>query len=282
MIIDFHTHTFPDKIASAALRELSQTGHIPPYTNGTAAGLRASMQEAGVDLSLVLPVATNLAQVGSINASAARQGLQKGERGILSFAAAHPGSPDLEEELETAAALGFRGIKLHPVYQQVDFDDSRTLRILDKAGRLGLIVLTHAGRDIGFPTENRCSPAMIRRALEKVGPVKLVAAHMGGWKNWDEAVQELAGTAVYIDTACSTGGITPLEDGFYTKEDLTLLSGEAFVGMVKAFGARRVLMGSDSPWTSQKETVDWLCALPLGEEEKALILGQNARTLLGL
>ena len=105
---------------------------------------------------------------------------------------------------------------------------------------------------------------------------------MGGWKNWDEAVQELAGTDVYIDTACSTGGITPLEDGFYTKEDLTLLSGEAFVGMVKAFGACRVLMGSDSPWTSQKETVDWLCALPLGEEEKALILGQNARTLLGL
>lgn len=282
MIIDFHTHTFPDKIAPAAIRELSQTGHIPPYTNGTAAGLRASMKEAGVDLSVVLPVATNVGQVGHINASVARQGLQNGAEGILSFAAAHPDSPNWEEELETAAALGFRGIKLHPVYQQVDLDDSRTLRILDKAGQLGLIVLTHAGLDIGFPGAVRCSPAMIRRALAQVGPVKLVAAHMGGWKNWDEAVQELADTDVYIDTACSTGGMTPLEDGFYTKEDLTLLSGEAFIKMVKAFGAKRVLMGSDSPWTSQKETVEWLSALPLGEEEKALILGESARALLGL
>ena len=33
----------------------------------------------------------------------------------------------------------------------MDFDDIRTLRILDRAAELGLIVLSHSGLDVGFP-----------------------------------------------------------------------------------------------------------------------------------
>ena len=59
MVIDIHTHTFPDKIASAAIDKLSAAGHIPYFSNGTVSGLKTSMKKAGIDYSVVLPVATN-------------------------------------------------------------------------------------------------------------------------------------------------------------------------------------------------------------------------------
>ena len=71
MIIDFHTHTFPPKIAASTLEKLSAMSHTLPFTDGTPEGLRASMGEAGVDLSVVLPVATAPRQVEHINDSSA-------------------------------------------------------------------------------------------------------------------------------------------------------------------------------------------------------------------
>ena len=49
MIIDFHTHTFPDKIAAAAIDKLQHASHSKAFTSGTVSGLQASMQRAGID-----------------------------------------------------------------------------------------------------------------------------------------------------------------------------------------------------------------------------------------
>ena len=174
------------------------------------------------------------------------------------------------------------GIKLHPVYQDVDFDDIRYLRILDRCGELGLIVLTHAGLDVGFPGKVKCSPDMVLRAVEQVGPVTLVLAHMGGWRNWDEVEELLPQTSVMLDTSFSLGSMTPLGDGYYGPGDLHLLDDAAFLRMVRTFGAHRILFGTDSPWDGQAESLARLRALPLTPQEQADILGGNAQRLLKL
>ena len=56
MVIDFHTHTFPDRIAKATIESLSKCSGITPYTDGTTTGLKRSMQEGKVDISVILPV----------------------------------------------------------------------------------------------------------------------------------------------------------------------------------------------------------------------------------
>ena len=56
MIIDFHTHIFPDKIAAGVISQLSSAGGITPHTDGTLAGLKKSMKDGGIDASVVLPV----------------------------------------------------------------------------------------------------------------------------------------------------------------------------------------------------------------------------------
>ena len=282
MIIDIHTHTFPDKIAAATLDKLKHLSHTIPFTDGTAAGLAASMARAGVDRSVVMPVATSPRQVPHVNDASARMNELGAQTGVLSFGCMHPDFDGWKEELARVRDLGLKGIKLHPQYQDTDFDDPRYLRILDRCGELGLVVLTHAGLDIGMPGKDNCAPEMVARVLEQVGPVKLVLAHMGGWRQWDRVEALLPGTGVYLDTSFSLGEITPLDDGHYRPGDLPLLDEAAFLRMVRKFGSDRVLFGTDSPWDDQGAALVRLRALPLESAELDAILGGNARALLGI
>jgi len=277
-MIDFHAHTFPDRIAAAAVSKLEQKAHATSFSDGTRAGLLRSMKAAGIDRAVVLPVATNPAKCASMNdTSHALDGVD----GLTYFAAIHPDAPDWHEELGRAKSLGFKGVKIHPVYQDVAIDDPRFVRILERCGELGLIVVMHGGLDIGFPGVERCSPKMLRNALHQAGPVTLVAAHMGGWRNWQEVPEYLLDTGVYLDTAYSLGSISPLDD-HYAPEELKMLEAERFVEIVRAFGSRRVLFGTDSPWDRPAVCIERIRALPLTDAEKDDIFDRNARRLLRL
>ena len=277
MVIDFHTHTFPDKIAEAALTKMRAASHTVTFTNGTVSGLKASMERARVDWSVVLPVATNPTKVASINDLSAEL---TGKEGLLYFGCIHPAMENARAEIVRIARLGLKGMKIHPVYQGVDLDDPRFLRILYAAAEQDLVVVTHSGDDIGFPGVIRCTPAMARNALRQVGAVKLVLAHMGGWRNWERVADALVDTSAYLDTAFSLGCLTQSLPKFYSPEEEALLSQEDFCALVRSFGAHRILFGTDSPWSDQKAEVEQIRALPLTDGEKTSILRENAKKLL--
>ena len=260
MIIDFHSHTFPEKVAAIAIPKMQAASHGKAFTAGTADALRASMKRAGIDASVVLPVATNPLKVSAINDLSIAQTEREG---LIYFGCIHPDQPDWKEELCRIAKAGLKGIKIHPQYQGADIDDIRYLRIFGQAASLGLWVLTH-----------------VKSAIAQVGEFPLILAHMGGWKNWDD-VQTLTETKVLLDTAFSLGAIAPIDD-HYTAEELQMLSEERFCALVRAFGAERILFGTDSPWTDQAESLRAIQALPLEQREIDLILGENAKNILKL
>ena len=191
MIIDIHTHTFPDRVAEKAVRVLQRNSHLALFSDGTEAGLQKTEAEAGVDLAVVQPVATYPEQVPSINRHVIERFAVDPPAGLISFAAMHPAYDRWEEELETIRDAGLRGIKLHPPYEEIPIDDPRTVRILRKCGELDLIVLIHSGWDVGLPGHAEALPEKIRRALDAAGPVRMIAGHMAGWKCWDEAARWL-------------------------------------------------------------------------------------------
>ena len=265
-----------ERIVSSTLKKLSGDGHILPFTDGTVEGLRSSMKEAGLDLSIVLPVATSPGQVVKVNDKALR--INEEESDILSFGCIHPEFEDYAAELRRLKEHGFRGIKIHPVYQETDLDDVKFLRILYEAASLDLAVITHGGLDIGFPGVVHCSPAMCRHVVEEIGIFSFIVAHMGGWNEWEDALEELAGRGVYLDTAFSIGRAVPTE-GSATPP---MLDEEMFLKMVRGFGADHILFGSDSPWSSQKESLETLRNMHLTEPELQAIEGENAARLLKL
>lgn len=274
MIIDFHTHTFPDQIAASAIARLSNNAHIEAHSNGTAGGLLLAERAAGVDRSIILPVATKPEQVHHINDAAAAHNEHAFVTNMFSFACIHPEYADWKQELDRIAARNMRGIKIHPAYQQTDLDDPKYLRILERAGELGLIVVTHAGLDIGFPGCLCCTPEKARNALKQAGPVTLVLAHMGGWCCWEEVPELLADTPALLDTSFS---LCPSDTA---NDEHQWLSDEAFVRLIRTFSAERILFGTDSPWTDPQTELRHIRALPLSDKEKAAILGGNAKRLL--
>ena len=162
MLIDFHTHCFPDKIAERAIAKLSYvSGGMKPNTDGTLGGLLSSMDAQGVDISVVLNIATNAHQQTSVNDFAASI---KSDR-IVPFGSVFPDSPDVLDELDRIHEMGLVGVKLHPDYQGFSVDDPKMKPIYKKIASLGLVTVFHAGFDYGFPPPYGATPEKMAAAL---------------------------------------------------------------------------------------------------------------------
>ncbi len=281
MIIDIHTHTLPPAIAPAAFRAMQNACHTALFTDGTESGLIAAKNRAGIGLAVVQPVATNPGKVSRINdhVIVVNQSELAGE--LLSFGAMHPACPAWERELERLKEAGVPGIKLHPPYADIDIDDPRYVAILRKCRDLGLIVLTHSGLDIGIPGSLASVPDKVRRALDQTGPMTFIAAHMGGWRRWEETMRLLSDTGIYLDTSFSLGVLTPADDGHdWEEKDLRMLTEDAFCEMIERFRPDHILFGTDCPWADPEREIRNIRALPLPASDLAMILGGNAERLL--
>lgn len=267
MFIDFHTHIFPDKVAAKAIPKLSGLINQKPSMDGTYDDLRASMDRAGIDISVVLPVVTAPSQFDSI----VRYACDINDRyfkdpslGIYSLAGIHPHSTEYTEQLTLLKNMGFKGIKLHPDYQGVVFNDIRYKRILDKATELDMVVVTHTGYDPYSPNRVYCTPQMIVEVLDEVKPAKLVLAHMGNNRYYTDVEKLLIGRDVYLDTAYTISTLQPAR----------------LLNMIRDHGADKVLFASDAPWSDQAKDVRILKNLGLTDEEFKLLSHQNAQKLL--
>ena len=182
--------------------------HILAYTDGSIDGLTASMERAGVDYSVNLPVMTSPEQVEKINSSMIKNRESLLSRGIITFGGMHPDYPDYKKEIRRLRENHIAGIKIHPAYQNISLDDIRMLRIIDCATEEGLIILTHAGMDIGIYDRNYCSVAHILHVIDEVHPEKFVLAHMGQLGLLAGGGTGSGRRAVWLDTAFSIGPIT--------------------------------------------------------------------------
>ena len=192
----------------------------------------------------------------------------------------HPDYENYKKELIRLRQNGILGIKLHPAYQNTDLDDPKMMRILDFASEQGLIILTHAGIDIGIYHHNYASVRHILKVIDEVRPEKLVLAHMGNWGLWEDVERDLVGADVYFDTAFALGPVTPDSAKSGTPYLSSNLSREDFVRIVRKHGTGKILFATDSPWEDQKDYVKRVESLPLTAQEKERIFSENAKQLL--
>lgn len=263
MLIDFHTHAFPEKIASRAVASLSHAcGGLKPQTDGTVESLKAEMEADGVSVSVVQSIATNPGQMRKVNDFAI--GINE-DPAIVAFGSVHPDAPDALEELERIHAAGLKGVKLHPEYQQFYVDDGKMKPIYRKISELGLITLFHAGHDYGFSPPYHAMPEHFQRALSWFdSPV--VAAHWGGIGCGPEVLEKLCGAPLWFDLAFGYGVIAqPVAQAILDKH-----------------GPEKLLFASDMPWHRPRWELRLLDNLDIGAEDREKICWRNAAGLLGL
>ena len=264
MLIDFHTHAFPERIAARAIGKLSQeAGGLVPQTNGTLVSLKEEMARDGVDISVVHAIATSPKQQTNVNNVAIEM---NADPAIVAFGSIHPDAPDALAELERIQSAGLKGVKLHPEYQQFYADDERMKPIYKKITDLGLITLFHAGFDYGFLPPYHCMPQHLLGALRWLeGPV--VAAHWGGLDCGRQVLDQLCGIEnLWMDLSYGYGCIPkPIAQAIVEKHT-----------------PDRLLFGSDMPWHRPSWELRLVNALDLSEGDREKILFRNAQSLLSL
>lgn len=259
-IIDFHTHAFPDKLATSAIPYLEKEGNVKACLDGTISSLLASMDRAGIEQSVVCSIATRPAQFDSILAWSKQI---RSDR-IIPFLSFHPSDVNYLERIDQIKAEGFKGIKLHPYYQEFKIDEDRLLAAYEKICENNLIVVMHTGFDIAFPRLRIADPPRIMRVIERFPELKLVTTHLGSWEQWDEVRASMAGKPVYMDIS-------------YT---LDFLPREEALAIINLHPREYLIFGTDSPWADQEKSIRQLRDLGLDQETTESILRKNGNRLL--
>ncbi len=260
-IFDIHTHAFPDKLAKRATESTAQNAKIPFYHDGTFQGLCRYEQEGGASGFLLLPIATNPTSVPAVNTWAASI---MGDN-VYAFGSIHPDFVAYEEELDRIVALGLKGIKLHPEFQEFFVDEERMFPLYKAIFARNLIVCFHAGIDIGFPLPARGDVKRLAKVCDAFPAGRMIMAHMGGFWQYDLVCEHLVGRQnVWMDTSFAAERMKP----------------EEIKHLVALHGAKRFLFGSDAPWAQFDVAKNAVLNAGLDEAILADIFYHNAAALL--
>lgn len=261
--IDFHIHIFPDSIADRAIKKLSAAAGIPAHSNGGLADTLKNMALNGIDKAVLLPVATSEHQMRSVNDFSLSVNGDK----IISFGSVFPLCDSALDELKRIKDMGLLGIKLHPEYQEFSVNDKKVYPIYDFCEKNGLIITFHAGYDFAYMYRCNSTPAALETVARDFPDLKIIAAHMGGFKLWHEVLIHLAGLPnVWFDTA-------------FVGLDMTK---EQFLDIYNRHNPEQILFATDLPWSEGVIESKFINSLGLSELQKAQIYHLNAAALLNL
>lgn len=260
-VIDMHVHVYPDAIAVHVAEKIGLDFDVRNPSRLTTSGIVAAQRRANIRLSVNLPVATSAKQVSSVNAWVKRL-----PEGIMSFAALYPKSNEAVSELNVIRSAGFKGVKFHPEFQNFRLDDPTLFGLWEEMSALGLIAYFHAGGDRSFEAPYHTTPESFRVFRRRFPRLPLVAAHLGGYKMWDESEAVLCGEDLYLDLS-HTFDFAPQDQ---------------ILRMIRKHGVERILFATDSPWREPEHELGRFMSLPLDESEREQILHLNAERLLGV
>jgi len=271
-IIDFHIHIAQPEHYHPWVIEWMQTlvkedfleylrRHLSPE------GLREVLRESGVDYAVVLAEVSPITTGVTTNEYVAE--FCRGSDCLIPFANINPfmvARP--AQELERCVKeLGFRGLKLYPTYQYFYPNDPLLYPIYAKAQELGIPVMFHTGSSVFRGSRLKYGdPLYLDDVAVDFPDLVIVQAHSGrGF--WYDRAAFLA--RLHPNVYMEVSGLPPhkLLDYFPELERL----------------ADKVIFGSDWPGVPGiKANIEAIRALPISEEAKAKILGENAARILGI
>lgn len=268
-ILDAHCHIYPERVAAKAVDMTGAFYESPAAGTGVVQDLLTLGGRAGIDGYVVQSVASTPHHVSSINHFIAAEVAAANGR-LTGLGAMHPDTEDKAAAMDEICALGLQGVKLHPDMQRFAIDDPRVYPLYQLCAERGLPILMH----MGDPRYDFSHPDRLHRVLSDIPELVVVGAHMGGWDNWDYACERLAGHRnLYVDSSSSIAaagkhhGLVP---------EVVYLDRDRATRLIRAWGADRVIFGTDYPMWSPEADVEAFFDLDLADAERRAILWDNA------
>lgn len=256
-IVDFHAHAFDEKIAVKATENLHTYYDIKPAADGRFCHLTESAKENHVDKLVVCATATKPKQVQMINNYVSKLVSEH----IVGFGTLHCDFDEIDAEIDRIKDLGLSGIKFHPVFQGFKIDDDKAMRMYEKIGDQFPILMHMGDKNV-----SNTSPERLSNVMKELPQVTFVAAHLGGYSEWEAAKKFLVGKNVYFDTSSSVRFLPP----------------EEAKAIIRGHGADKVLFGTDYPLSNHVFEFECMKKLNLSNDEYEKIYWENAYNLLNL
>jgi len=279
VIIDFHTHVFPPEIKKNRSKYIERDPCFAIlYSDSkarmaTAEELIAAMDEAGVDVSVILNIGWTTHELCLETNDYIIDAVSRYPRRLVGFCAVQPNSTKAAvAEIERCAKAGIKGVgEMRPDIQLFDLGDEMVMNPLVEALKEHrLALLLHSSEPIGhdYPGKGIMVPDMIYPFITSFPDLTIVCAHWGGGLPFYALMPEVkkAMGNVYFDSAASPFLYTP----------------QVYQQVIKLVGADKVLFGSDYPLLTQRRLLNEIETLDLAEESKNLLLAGNALRLLGI
>jgi predicted TIM-barrel fold metal-dependent hydrolase len=279
MIIDFHTHIFPDDIRSRredyypAEPEFEQLYRSPKSKLIGAAEIVAAMDKEGVDKSVVFGFPWQTPDTFRRHNDYVLESVMRYPDRLIGFGCVHPLSPGAADEAQRCIDSGMAGIGELAFYRS-DLDDralDRLAPIMQICRRRDLPVMIHVNEPLGreYPGKSTNTLGQIYALAKRYARNKLVLAHWGGgiflYLLLKKEVKETLAN-VYYDTAASP---------YVYDLDIFPLA-------VRLAGIEKILFGSDFPLISPSRYFSEMARTGLTREQRRRIQGHNAQNLLGL
>jgi len=277
VIIDFHTHIFPPWLKERR-DEYSKSDPCfsllysqPQAKIATAEELLASMDEAGIDLSVVLNIGWASHELCVKTNDYILDSVSRYPTRLAGFCAIQPRAGDAAiAELERCAKAGAKGIgELRSDVQGFALADKATMKpLVDAALKHDLIFLTHSSEPVGheYSGKGNITLDILYSFITAFPNLKLVCAHWGGGLPFYALMPEVAKALanVFFDTAAT----------------VFLYKPEIFEQVSHIIGSDKILFGSDYPLMHQNRVIAQIRSSGLSEKDKNKILGVNAQKLL--
>jgi len=279
VIIDFHTHVFPPEIKKNRSKYIERDPCFAIlYSDSkarmaTAEELIAAMDEAGVDVSVILNIGWTTHELCLETNDYIIDAVSRYPQRLVGFCAVQPNSTKAAvAEIERCAKAGIKGVgEMRPDIQLFDLGDEMVMNpLVEVLKEYRLALLLHASEPIGhdYPGKGIMVPDMIYPFITSFPDLTIVCAHWGGGLPFYALMPEVkkAMGNVYFDSAASPFLYTP----------------QVYQQVIKLVGADKVLFGSDYPLLTQRRLLNEIETLDLAEESKNLLLAGNALRLLGI
>jgi predicted TIM-barrel fold metal-dependent hydrolase len=279
MIIDCHTHIFPNEIRRK--REVfceKDEAFSSIYKNSKARmvgaeDLISSMDELGVEQSVVCGFPWSRPDLCSLHNEHLMESASKYPNRLIVFISLLFSDPDWSErELDRRIKGGAKGVGeiafYHKEMTSQDIDSMKP--ILTKMERKKIPILLHTNERLGHTYSGKGTTPLERfyELILSFPTLPILLAHWGGGFPFYELMPEVAKAManVYYDTAAS-----PF---LYSRKIYAIVS--------EIVGARKILFGTDFPLISPQRYFQELERSGLSKEDREKILGLNFLNLMGL